>query len=83
MRLGFVTLYVPDMAATVEFNEHAFGLSRRFVHESGRYAEMETGATALAFAGGGPSCPRHATPSGAVVSIRNQPAPKSHSWPMM
>ncbi len=33
---------------TVEFYERAFGLSRRFLHESGSYAEMETGATALA-----------------------------------
>jgi catechol 2,3-dioxygenase-like lactoylglutathione lyase family enzyme len=51
MRLGYVILYVPDVAAAVEFYERAFGLSRRFVHESGQYAEMETGATALAFAG--------------------------------
>lgn len=33
------------------FYESAFGLERRFVHESGEYAELETGATALAFAG--------------------------------
>ncbi len=51
MQLGYVILYVPDVAAAVEFYERAFGLSRRFVHESGQYAEMETGATALAFAG--------------------------------
>lgn len=50
MRLGYAILYVPDVAATVEFYERAFGLARRFVHESGTYAEMETGATALAFA---------------------------------
>jgi hypothetical protein len=35
--------------ASVEFFEKAFGLERRFVHESG-YGEMETGTTALAFA---------------------------------
>jgi len=51
MRLGYVILYVPDVASAVEFYERAFGLSRRFVDESGQYAEMETGATALAFAG--------------------------------
>jgi catechol 2,3-dioxygenase-like lactoylglutathione lyase family enzyme len=50
MRLGHVILYVPDVAAAVAFYEAAFGLARRFVHESGHYAEMETGATALAFA---------------------------------
>jgi uncharacterized glyoxalase superfamily protein PhnB len=50
MRLGYVILYVPDVSAAVDFYERAFGLTRRFVHESGQYAEMETGATALAFA---------------------------------
>lgn len=50
MKLGWVILYVPDVAAAVDFYERAFGLARRFVHESGTYAEMETGATALAFA---------------------------------
>jgi lactoylglutathione lyase len=49
MRLGYVIIYVPDLEETVTFYEKAFGLSRRFMHESG-YAEMETGATALAFA---------------------------------
>lgn len=50
MRFGYTILYVPDVVATVDFYERAFGLSRRFVHESGLYAEMETGTTALAFA---------------------------------
>jgi len=49
MRLGYVIIYVPDLDATVAFYERAFGLARRFVHESG-YAEMDTGTTALAFA---------------------------------
>ena len=50
MKLGYVIVYVADVAATVAFYEQAFGLKRRFAHESGQYAEMETGATALAFA---------------------------------
>jgi catechol 2,3-dioxygenase-like lactoylglutathione lyase family enzyme len=50
MKLGYVILYVPDVHDAVEFYEQAFGLRRRFVHESGAYAEMETGETALAFA---------------------------------
>ena len=50
MRLGYIILYVADVAKTVAFYERAFGLERRFVHESGTYAEMETGATAFAFA---------------------------------
>ena len=49
MRLGYFILYVPDVVQAVAFYEAAFGLSRRFVHESGAYAEMETGGTALAF----------------------------------
>ena len=49
MRLGYVILYVPDVTQALAFYEAAFGLSRRFVHESGAYAELETGATALAF----------------------------------
>jgi catechol 2,3-dioxygenase-like lactoylglutathione lyase family enzyme len=50
VRFGYAILYVRDVAASVDFYERAFGLERRLVHESGQYAEMETGATALAFA---------------------------------
>ncbi len=50
MQLGYVILYVPDVPVAVDFYERAFGLTRRFIHESGAYAEMETGGTALAFA---------------------------------
>ena len=49
MKFGYAIVYVPDVLASVEFFEKAFGLKRRFVHESG-YGEMDTGATALAFA---------------------------------
>ena len=48
MQFGYVILYVPDVAASVGFYERAFGVKRRFLHESGAYAELETGATALA-----------------------------------
>ena len=48
-KLGYVILYVPDVALAVAFYESAFGVQRRFVHESGTYAELDTGATALAF----------------------------------
>lgn len=50
MRFGYTILYVPDVAAAVAFYEAAFGLERRFLDESGMYAEMETGSVALAFA---------------------------------
>ncbi|MGH2373808.1 MAG: VOC family protein [bacterium] len=45
MKLGYVILYVKDVAKVVSFYEAAFGLARRFVHESGQYAEIETRAT--------------------------------------
>jgi lactoylglutathione lyase len=50
MSLGYVIAYVADVAATVDFHERAFGLTRRFVGPDGDYAEMDTGATTLAFA---------------------------------
>lgn len=51
MKLGYTIVYVPDVRAAVTFYERAFGLARRFVHESGLYAELATGETTLAFAG--------------------------------
>lgn len=50
MRFGYAIAYVEDPERSVAFWERAFGLKRRFVDESGQYAEMETGATTLAFA---------------------------------
>ncbi|HYP49149.1 MAG TPA: VOC family protein [Thermoleophilaceae bacterium] len=53
MRFGYTILYVRDVAATLDLYERAFAQSRRFVHESGDYAELETGETTLAFAAHG------------------------------
>lgn len=50
MKFSYVTIYVKDIKAVAGFYEKAFGLKTRFVHESGLYVEMETGATMLAFA---------------------------------
>ena len=50
LRFGYTILYVADVAASVDFYERALGQRRRFVHESGQYAELETGATALGLA---------------------------------
>jgi lactoylglutathione lyase len=50
MRFGYTILYVRDVAASLELYERAFGQTRRFVHESGEYAELETGTTTLALA---------------------------------
>ena len=49
MKLGYAILYVSDVEASLAFFETAFGLPRRFYHESG-YGEVETGSTALGFA---------------------------------
>ena len=50
--LGYVILYVKDVAASIEFYEQAFGLKRRFFTEEGEkaYGELHTGAACLAFA---------------------------------
>ena len=50
MKFGYTIIYVPDVAASLAFFGSAFGLSRRFLHESGDYGELETGETTLAFA---------------------------------
>ena len=50
MKLGYTIVYVPDVAQSLAFFETAFGLKRRFLHESGSYGELDTGATTLAFA---------------------------------
>lgn len=49
MKLGYTILYVIDVRKTVKFYEQAFGLQTRFLHESGDWAEMETGSTSLSF----------------------------------
>ena len=51
MKLGYTIIYVTDVPKTVAFYETAFGLSRRFIHESNLYGELDTGETILAFAG--------------------------------
>lgn len=50
MKLGYTIIYVPNVAGSLSFFESAFGFSRRFLHESGDYGELETGQTTLAFA---------------------------------
>ena len=50
MRFGYTILYVSDVEASLEFYERALGQRRRFVHDSGQYAELDTGDTALALA---------------------------------
>ncbi|MEL6892742.1 MAG: VOC family protein [Actinomycetota bacterium] len=49
MDLGYVIIFVDDVAEAVEFYERAFGLEREFVLEAGDFAQMATGGTKLAF----------------------------------
>jgi lactoylglutathione lyase len=42
---------VPDVAATVDFYQRAFGLEIGYLHPSGHYAEMKTGEVLLSFTG--------------------------------
>ncbi|MEL6821574.1 MAG: VOC family protein [Calditrichota bacterium] len=49
MRLSYTILYVADVNRSIRFYRQAFNLEHRFTHESGDYAEMETGNTILAF----------------------------------
>ena len=49
LKLGYVIHFVPDVAKTVAFYEEAFGLTRMFIHESGQFAQMDTGTTCLCF----------------------------------
>jgi len=51
MNFAYTLVYVADVAASLAFFEQAFGLKARFLHESGAYGEVDTGAsgTKLAF----------------------------------
>lgn len=49
MNLSYVVVYVPDVPGALAFYETAFGLRRRFLHESGQFGELDTGTTVLAF----------------------------------
>jgi lactoylglutathione lyase len=50
MKLGYTIIYVPNVLASIEFYELAFGMKRGFVHDGGDYGELVTGETTLSFA---------------------------------
>jgi len=50
MKFAYTIVYVTDVSASLQFFEKAFGFSRRFLHESGTYGELDTGGTTLSFA---------------------------------
>jgi lactoylglutathione lyase len=49
MKFGYTVLYVPHLENALSFYEKAFGLTRKFVAESGFYGELDTGETTLSF----------------------------------
>src|SRR4051812_3803676 len=50
LSLGWVIVYVDDPGAAAAFYERAFGLTSEFVVPSNEFAQLDTGATKLAFA---------------------------------
>jgi lactoylglutathione lyase len=50
MSLGWVIAYVDDPPAAAQFYDDTFGLKTEFVAPGGSYAQLDTGATKLAFA---------------------------------
>ncbi len=88
MKLGYTILYVPDVAASLRFFEQAFGLRTRFLHESGTYGELDTGATTLAFAahalgdgnfpGGHVRADESAAPLGMEIGLVTDDVPAAH-----
>jgi lactoylglutathione lyase len=72
MRFGYTILYVRDVAASLEFYERAFGQQRRLLHESGQYAELETGTTTLAFASRELAAGN--LPEGASAGVEDEPS---------
>lgn len=50
MKFGYSIIYVANVQNTLDFFSQAFGFKQKFVHESGDYGELDTGATTLAFA---------------------------------
>lgn len=49
MKFGYTIVYAPDVSASLVFFERVFGFTKRFLHESGTYGELNTGETTLAF----------------------------------
>lgn len=47
MQLAYSILYVQDVRRSTAFYEKAFGLKIKFIHDSGDFAEMDTGGTSF------------------------------------
>ena len=71
VKFSYTILYVKNVVQAIEFYENAFGLERRFLHESKDYAELETGGTTLAFATN--DLARSNLPEGFLENDRDRP----------
>jgi lactoylglutathione lyase len=47
VQFGFVIIFVPDVKATIDFYERAFGAKRKILTQA--FGTLDTGATTLAF----------------------------------
>lgn len=74
MKFGYAIIYVENVPATVAFYEDAFGLKRRFIHESNLYAEMKTGSTILSFAS------NEAAEMNGLAILPNKPTEPAAGW---
>jgi lactoylglutathione lyase len=89
MKFGYTIVYVPNVEASLAFFETAFGLARRFLHESGTYGELDTGETALAFAahelgdtnfaGGHVAAHSSKQPLGVEIALVTADVPSAHA----
>jgi len=50
MKFTHISLFVKDVPQSIAFYERAFGMKKRFIDESGQFAEMELGEAILHFA---------------------------------
>lgn len=50
MKYRYTIVYVSSVVETLEFYRDAFDFEIKFIHESEKYGELDTGATVLAFA---------------------------------
>lgn len=50
IKYGYTILYVADVEKTISFYANAFGFAQKFITPEKDYAELDTGATTLAFA---------------------------------
>lgn len=49
LKFRYTILYVDDVPASIDFFVRAFGFDKAFVHESGDFAQLDTGETSLSF----------------------------------